>query len=359
MPRCYNFSAGPAALPESVLAQARDEMLDWGGTGMSVMEMSHRSAEFMSVAEEAEASLRRLLGISSDYAVLFAHGGASIQFSAIPLNLGGTVGRADYLNTGHWSSKAITEARRYLQVNEVATAAASDFSTIPPVEEWRLDPDAAYLHYTLNETIGGVEFFQIPEVVVPLVADTSSTLLSRPLEVDRFGVIYASAQKNLGPAGVSVVIVHRELLGRAAATTPALLNWKIAADSGSMYNTPPCFALYLMGLVFAWLERRGGLEAIEEVNRRKAEKLYALIDGSDFYANPVSRHCRSRTNIPFTLADSALDGKFLQQAGEAGLRNLKGHRSVGGMRASIYNAIPEQAVDALIEFMRDFAAGNG
>ena len=359
MARCYNFSAGPAALPESVLAQARDEMLDWAGTGMSVMEMSHRSAEFMSVAEEAEASLRRLLGISGDYAVLFAHGGASTQFSAIPLNLGGASGRADYLNTGHWSSKAITEARRFLQVNEVATAAAANFSTIPPVEEWRLDTNAAYLHYTLNETIGGVEFFQVPEVAVPLVADTSSTLLSRPLEVDRFGVIYASAQKNLGPAGVSVVIVRRDLLGRAAATTPALLNWKIAADSGSMYNTPPCFALYLMGLVFAWLERRGGLEAIEQVNRRKAEKLYALIDGSDFYDNPVSLHCRSRTNIPFTLADSALDGKFLQQAGEAGLRNLKGHRSVGGMRASIYNAIPEQAVDALIEFMRDFAAGNG
>lgn len=359
MSRCYNFSPGPAALPEAVLRQASAEMLDWGGSGMSVMEMSHRSAEFDSIAVEAEACLRRLLDLSADYAVLFMHGGATTQFSAVPLNLGFPASQADYVNTGHWSSKAIAEAGRYLEVNVVATSAAGNFNTIPPQQEWRLNGNAAYLHHTPNETIGGVEFFWIPEVEVPLVADMSSTLLSRPVDIHRYGVVYASAQKNIGPAGLTLVLVHRELLGRATAATPSLLNWKVTADHQSMFNTPPTYALYLTGLVLSWLEAQGGLEGIEVVNRRKAEKLYRMIDGSDFYSNPVAEHCRSLMNIPFTLADDALDKIFLAQAKEAGLLNLKGHRSVGGMRASIYNAISEQAVDVLIDFMRDFAASKG
>ncbi|MCY4427518.1 MAG: 3-phosphoserine/phosphohydroxythreonine transaminase [Halieaceae bacterium] len=359
MSRCYNFSPGPAALPEAVLRQASAELLDWGGSGMSVMEMSHRSAEFNGIAVEAEACLRRLLDLSADYAVLFMHGGATTQFSAVPLNLGFPAGQADYVNTGHWSSKAIAEAGRYLEVNVVATSVEENFSTIPPQKTWSLNDNAAYLHHTPNETIGGVEFFWVPEVEVPLVADMSSTLLSRPVDIHRFGVVYASAQKNIGPAGLTLVLVHRELLGRAAAATPSLLNWKITADHQSMFNTPPTYALYLTGLVLAWLEARGGLEAIEAVNRRKAEKLYRMIDDCDFYSNPVAEHCRSLMNIPFTLADDALDKIFLAQAREAGLLNLKGHRSVGGMRASLYNAISEQAVDVLIDFMRDFAASRG
>ncbi len=359
MARKYNFCAGPAALPEAVLEQARDEMLDWQGAGLSVMEMSHRSPEIVGIAERAEATLRELLGISDDYAVLFLQGGASSQFSAVPLNLGGSTGAADYLNTGQWSKKAIAEAKRYLDVNVVATAEGSNFSTIPPQSEWALSENAAYLHYTPNETIGGVEFFWTPEVGAPLVVDMSSTILSRPIDVNQYGVIYAGAQKNIGPAGLTLVIVRKDLLGQASEQCPAMLNWQIAAENDSMYNTPPTFALYLAGLVFDWVKAQGGLAAMEAINRSKAEKLYGAIDGSDFYANPVEVPSRSLMNVPFTLANADLDKAFLSEAEAAGLLNLKGHRSVGGMRASIYNAVTEQAVDALISFMQDFEARNG
>jgi phosphoserine aminotransferase len=354
MTRCYNFCAGPASLPESVLETARDEMLDWHGKGLSLMEMSHRSPEVVGVAQRAEQALRDLLGISDDYAVLFLQGGASTQFSAVPLNLLGGKGAADYVNTGQWSKKAIAEAKRYCDVNVAASSEDTNFSTIPTQDSWQLGADAAYLHYTPNETIGGVEYFWTPRVQVPLVADMSSTILSRPLNVDDFGVIYAGAQKNIGPAGLTLVIVRRDLLGRADAKCPAMLNWQTAADSDSMYNTPPTYALYLSGLVFEWLQRGGGLEAMGAINQRKAQNLYAAIDGSDFYANPVELASRSLMNVPFTLADAALDKQFLQESEAAGLLNLKGHRSVGGMRASIYNAVSEAAVDALIAFMQDF-----
>ena len=359
MTRCYNFCAGPAALPVAVLEQAREEMLDWHGAGLSIMEMSHRSPEVVGVAERAEATLRELMGISEDYAVLFLQGGASTQFAAVPLNLMGEDGVADYVNTGQWSKKAIAEGKRFGAVNVAATSEDTNFSTIPARETWQLSADAAYLHYTPNETIGGVEYFWVPEAQAPLVADMSSTILSRPVNVAEFGVIYAGAQKNIGPAGLTLVIVRKELLGRAVAQCPAMLNWKTAADNDSMYNTPPTFALYLAGLVFDWLKAQGGLEAMEVVNRRKAEKLYGAIDASAFYANPVEVQSRSLMNVPFTLADAALDKTFLTESEAAGLLNLKGHRSVGGMRASIYNAVDEEAVDALIAFMQDFERRNG
>jgi phosphoserine aminotransferase len=359
MTRCFNFCAGPAALPEAVLKIARDDMLNWHEAGLSIMEMSHRSAEIVSVAEAAEASLRRLLGISDDYAVLFLQGGASTQFAAVPLNLMPEGGSADYLNTGQWSKKAIAEVKRYGGVNVVASSEDSNFSTVPAEDAWKLDASASYLHYTPNETIGGVEMFSVPKVDVPLVADMSSTILSRPINVDDYGVIYAGAQKNIGPAGLTLVIVRRDLLGRARDICPAMLNWQVAADNESMYNTPPTFALYLAGLVFAWLEEQGGLAAMEVLNRRKAEKLYGAIDTSAFYANPVDLAYRSLMNVPFTLADAGLDKQFLQESEAAGLLNLKGHRSVGGMRASIYNAVGEDAVDALIAFILDFEQRNG
>jgi len=359
MTRCYNFCAGPAALPEPVLETARDELLDWHGRGLSLMEMSHRSPEVVGVAERAEQTLRLLLGISDDYAVLFLQGGASTQFSAVPLNLLGDNRSADYVNTGQWSKKAIAEAKRYCAVNVAASSEDTNFSTIPTQDSWQLGADAAYLHYTPNETIGGVEYFWTPQVDVPLVVDMSSTILSRPIDVSEFGVIYAGAQKNIGPAGLTLVVVRRDLLGRADEKCPAMLNWQTAADNDSMYNTPPTFALYLSGLVFDWLQELGGLEAMGVLNRRKAEKLYAAIDGSDFYANPVELASRSLMNVPFTLADPELDKLFLQESEAAGLLNLKGHRSVGGMRASIYNAVSEAAVDALIAFMQDFEQRKG
>jgi phosphoserine aminotransferase len=359
MTRCFNFCAGPAALPEAVLEIARDDMLNWHGTGLSLMEMSHRSPEVVGVAQHAEQTLRSLLGISDDYAVLFLQGGASSQFSAVPLNLLAGKTGADYVNTGQWSKKAIAEAKRYADVNVVASSEDTKYSTIPPRDSWQLGSDAAYLHYTPNETIGGVEYFWTPDVDVPLVADMSSTILSRPINVSDFGVIYAGAQKNIGPAGLTLVIVRRDLLGQASDQCPAMLNWQTAADNDSMYNTPPTFALYLADLVFTWLQEQGGLEAIEVVNRRKAEKLYGAIDASDFYANPVELPSRSSMNVPFTLANAELDKTFLQQADAAGLLNLKGHRSVGGMRASIYNAVTEEAVDALIVFMADFEKTHG
>ena len=359
MSRCYNFCAGPAALPESVLEIARNDMLEWHGKGLSLMEMSHRSPEVVGVVNHAEQTLRSLLGISDDYAVLFLQGGASTQFGSVPLNLLGDKLSADYVNTGQWSKKAIEEGRRYCEVNVVASSQDTNFSTIPPQAQWQLGNDAAYLHYTPNETIGGVEYFWTPQVEVPLVADMSSTILSRPTRVEDFGVIYAGAQKNIGPSGLTLVIVRRDLLGRANAMCPAMLNWQLAADNESMYNTPPTFALYLAALVFDWLVEQGGLLGIETINRRKAQKLYAAIDDSDFYANPVELPSRSLMNVTFTLADAALDKQFLTESESAGLLNLKGHRSVGGMRASLYNAVSEAAVDALIAFMLDFEQRNG
>ncbi len=359
MSRCYNFCAGPAALPESVLEIARNDMLEWHGKGVSLMEMSHRSPEVVGVVNHAEQTLRSLLGISDDYAVLFLQGGASTQFGSVPLNLLGDKLSADYVNTGQWSKKAIEEGRRYCEVNVVASSQDTNFSTIPPQAQWQLGNDAAYLHYTPNETIGGVEYFWTPQVQVPLVADMSSTILSRPTRVEDFGVIYAGAQKNIGPSGLTLVIVRRDLLGRANAMCPAMLNWQLAAENESMYNTPPTFALYLAALVFDWLVEQGGLLGIETINRRKAQKLYAAIDNSDFYANPVELPSRSLMNVTFTLADAALDKQFLTESESAGLLNLKGHRSVGGMRASLYNAVSEAAVDALIAFMLDFEQRNG
>ncbi len=358
MTRKYNFCAGPAALPEAVLQQAQQEICDWQGRGLSVMEMSHRSSEFVGIAQQAEADFRELLGIGDDYAVLFLQGGASTQFAAAPLNLATEDAVVDYVNTGEWSKKAIKEARRFCNVNVVASGEGGNFSAIPDFSQWQLSDQACYLHYTPNETIGGVEFDWIPEVSAPLVADMSSTILSRPLDVNRFGVIYAGAQKNIGPAGLTLVVVRRDLLGRARGTTPAMLDYQVQANAESMYNTPPTYAWYLAGLVFAWLKGQGGLAAMERVNRRKAGKLYSAIDASDFYSNPVAVSDRSLMNVPFTLADSALDKQFLQQSEDAGLLNLKGHRSVGGMRASLYNAVTEEAVDSLIAFMGDFEQRN-
>jgi phosphoserine aminotransferase len=360
MTRVFNFSAGPAMLPTEVIEQARQEMPDWRGSGMSVMEMSHRGKEFMSIAEQAEQDLRDLLEIPDNYRLLFLQGGASQQFAMVPLNLMGRGGKADYANTGAWSKKAIAEARRYGEVNVCASSESDGFNSVPDFADWQLSADAAYVHITPNETIGGVEYPGLPDTGdVPIVADMSSTLLSRPIDVSRYGIIYAGAQKNIGPAGLTLVIVREDLIGHAADTVPAMLDYSTHADAGSMYNTPPTYAWYLAGLVFQWLKRRGGLAAMAEINRRKAEKLYAAIDGSDFYANPVKPGNRSWMNVPFTLKDAALDPQFLDGAGKRGLTTLKGHRSVGGMRASIYNAMPEEGVDALIAYMKEFENEHG
>ena len=360
MSRAYNFCAGPATLPESVLRQARDEMLDWRGTGMSVMEMSHRSDEFVAIAEAAEKDLRELAGISDDYAVLFMQGGASSQFSTIPLNLLGDKTSADYVNTGIWSKKAIAEAKRYGNVNVVASSEDSGFTTIPDQSGWNTSADAAYLHYTPNETIGGLEYDFIPDSGdVPLVADMSSTMLSRPLDISKFGLIYAGAQKNIGPSGLVVVIIRKDLLGKARKETPTMMNYQVIADNGSMYNTPATYSWYLSGLVFKWLKEQGGVQAMGEMNARKVKKLYGFIDANDFYANPIEPRFRSWMNVPFTLADDALNAEFLKGAEARHLLNLQGHRSVGGMRASIYNAMPEEGVDALIDYMTEFAKERG
>ncbi len=359
MTRAYNFCAGPAALPEEVLKQAQAEMLDYAGRGLSVMEMSHRSTEFVAIAARAEQDLRELLNISDDYAVLFLQGGATQQFSMVPLNLLPEGGVADYVDTGQWSAKAIKEAKKLGRVNVVASSADANFSYVPEQSSWTTSSDAAYLHYVANETIGGVEFNFIPDTDKPLVADFSSSILSRPLDISRFGIVYAGAQKNIGPAGITVAIVRKDLMGHASTTTPTLLDYKIYADNDSMYNTPPTYAWYLAGLVFDWLKQQGGLTAMAERNERKAARLYDYIDNSGFYRNPVRKDCRSIMNVPFMLADDALDKVFLKEAEQAMLLNLAGHRSVGGMRASIYNAVPEAAIDALIDFMKDFAKRNG
>ena len=360
MARVYNFSAGPAMLPEPVLSRARDEMLEWRGSGMCVAEMSHRGKEFMSIAAQAETDLRELLAVPSNYKVLFLQGGASTQFAAIPMNLLRGAVSADYLNTGSWSKKAIAEARRYGQVHVAASTEAERFTRAPGQDELTLSDAAAYVHYTPNETIEGVEFPYVPDVGdKPLVADMSSTILSRPIDVSRFGLIYAGAQKNIGPAGLVIVIVREDLLGQTLPATPTMLDYKVQADNDSMYNTPPTYAWYLAGLVFDWLKGIGGLETMGNINARKAELLYKTIDDSGFFKNPVEPASRSWMNVPFTLANPELDDTFIKEAKAANLTTLKGHRSVGGMRASIYNAMPQEGVEALVGFMQEFERKHG
>ena len=357
----YNFSAGPAVLPHEVLLQAREEMLDWHGSGMSVMEMSHRGKEFMGIAAEAEKDLRELMKIPANYKVLFLQGGAHLQFSMIPLNLLRGKTSADYVNTGEWAKKGIAEAKKFCKVNVVADSSDKNFSYVPPFNTWKCDPNAAYLHYTSNETIGGVEFNWVPQTgSVPLVADMSSHILSREIDVSKYALIYAGAQKNIGPAGLCIVIVREDLIGQVPVNTPTMLDYKTHADNDSMYNTPPTYAIYMSGLVFQWLKRNGGVAAMEKTNIAKARLLYDAIDANDgFYNCPVAKTDRSRMNVAFTLKNNALDGDFLKQAEASGLLQLKGHRSVGGMRASIYNAMPLAGVQALVSFMNEFAKKNG
>lgn len=359
--RVFNFAAGPAALPLEVLEQAREELTDWRGSGMSVMEVSHRSKPFLAVAEESESLVRSLLAVPPGYKVLFLQGGATGQFAAIAMNLTAPGATADYINTGAWSKKAIGEAKRLqVKVNVAGDEAASGYTTVPEERALQLTPDAAYVHYTPNETIGGVEFPYVPRTgTIPLVADMSSTILSRPIEVSRFGLIYAGAQKNIGPSGLCLVIVREDLLGRARAGTPSVWDYQEMAAAGSMLNTPPTFGWYIAGLVLKWVQAQGGLEAMAKANRAKAELLYRTIDESGFYRNPVAKSCRSWMNVPFVLARPELDQTFLAEARAAGLASLEGHRSVGGMRASIYNAMPLEGVQALAAFMRDFVRRHG
>ena len=360
MARVYNFSAGPAVLPEPVLEAAASEMLDWHGSGMSVMEMSHRGEEFIAIHAQAEADLRELLAIPKNYKVLFLQGGAAAQFATIPMNLLRGKARADYVNTGQWSSKAIGEAKKYCKVNVAASSENANFTYVPRQDRWNLDPDAAYVHVTTNETIGGVEFHWVPDTgSVPLVADASSHILSRAVDVSRYGLIYAGAQKNIGPAGLTIVIVRDDLIGHASAGTPAVFDYKVQAENDSMYNTPPTYAIYIAGLVFDWLKKLGGIVRMEELNVRKANLLYEYLDQTEFYRSPVAREDRSRMNIPFTLRTDELDKSFLADAEAQGLTQLKGHRSVGGMRASIYNAMPMAGVEALVQFMREFERKHG
>jgi phosphoserine aminotransferase len=360
MARTFNFSAGPAALPEPVLKQAADEMLDWHRSGQSVMEMSHRGKEFMGIAEQAEADLRGLMAIPGNYKVLFLQGGASLQFAMVPLNLLRGKAGADYIHTGEWAKKAIKEAKQFCNVNVAASSEDKNFSYIPDPATWKLSRDAAYVHITSNETIGGAEYHFTPDTGdVPLVADMSSHILSRPVDVSKYGVIYAGAQKNIGPAGLAIVIVREDLLGQVAPRTPAMLDYKMHADNGSMYNTPPTYGIYIAGLVFQWLKQQGGLAAMERRNIDKAKLLYDYLDQSTFFANPVRAEDRSRMNVPFTLKNAELDGAFLKGAQERGMVQLKGHRSVGGMRASIYNAMPIEGVENLVTFMGEFENSHG
>jgi len=360
MNRTINFSAGPAMLPPEVLARAADEMLDWQGSGMSVMEMSHRGKEFIAIAEQAEKDLRELLAIPARYKVLFLQGGGTLQFAQIPMNLLHGKGKADYVLTGEWSKKAIKEAQSHCDVHIAASSEDRNFTYAPRQQSWRLRSDTAYLHYCSNETIGGVEFQWIPDVGgLPLVADASSHILSRPLDVSRFGLIYAGAQKNIGPAGLTIVIVREDLIGKSAAATPSVMDYKQQADADSMLNTPPTYAIYVAGLVFKWLKGLGGLAEMEKRNIAKAKLLYDVLDQSRFFRNPVEKSDRSRMNVPFTLADAKLDDAFLKGAQERGMVQLKGHRSVGGMRASIYNAMPIEGVQTLVTYMREFEARHG
>jgi phosphoserine aminotransferase len=358
MSRIINFSAGPAMLPAEVLARAGDEVLDWHGTGMSVMEMSHRGPEFISIAAEAEADLRSLAAIPADYKVLFLQGGATLQFAQIPMNLLRGKGKADYVLTGEWSKKATKEAKNYCDAAVAASSEDKNFTYAP--KQWKVRPEAAYVHYCSNETIGGVEYHAVPyQGEIPLVADASSHFLSRPIEVAKHGLIYAGAQKNAGPAGLTFVIVREDLIGAAAKGTPTVMDYKLQADADSMLNTPACYPMYIAGLVFKWLKQQGGLAAIEQRNMQKARLLYDYLDSSRFFRNPVAKEDRSRMNVPFTLKNDKLDAEFLKGAESRGLVQLKGHRSVGGMRASIYNAMPLEGVQALVAYMREFEAKNG
>jgi phosphoserine aminotransferase len=359
--RIWNFSAGPAALPLAVLERAQRDMLDWNGSGASVMEQSHRGKRFGELAAQTETDLRQLMAIPDDYAVLFLQGGATQHFAQIPMNLAAADGSADYLITGHWGEKAASEAAPYVRVNVAASSKAQNYLRMPPREEWQLDPNAAYVHYTSNETIHGVEYHDIPDVGdVPLVADMSSNILSEPIDVSRFGLIYAGAQKNIGPAGFVVMVMRRDLLQRATRPMARILRYAEHAAAGSMLNTPNTWGWYITGLTLQWLKEQGGLAAMAERNRAKAETLYRAIDGSGgYYRNPVDVAARSRMNVPFTLHDSTLDAAFLQESEAAGLMALKGHKALGGMRASLYNAVPPEAVEALTGFMQDFAKRHG
>ena len=360
MTRGYNFCSGPAMLPDAVMQRAQQELMEWQGSGMSVMELSHRSDEFVSVLAGAEARLRRLLGVPEDFAVLFLQGGATLQFSCVPMNLIGRTGVAEFLDTGTWSVKAIKEAARYGEARVLASTQADNYRRALRADEYAVSPDAAYVHYTPNETIGGVEFDYVPDSGdVPLVADMSSCILSKTIDVNEFDLIYAGAQKNIGPAGLTLVIVRRSLLGKALPGTPTLLDYQAQAEHGSMLNTPPTFAIYLAGLVFEWLEEQGGMGAFERLNAEKASLLYHTVDNSDFYSNPIFKPHRSRMNVPFILSDEHLNERFLAGAQEAGMFNLQGHRSVGGMRASIYNAMPLAGVEALVSYMKEFEQRHG
>jgi len=357
MSRIFNFSAGPAMLPAEVMARAGDEMLDWHGSGMSVMEMSHRGKEFISIYEEAERDLRELLGVPANYKILFLQGGATLQFAQIPMNLLAGKGKADYVLTGEWSKKAIKEAKQYCDVHIAASSEDKNFTYAPKTFSTR--KDSAYVHYCSNETIGGVEYHRIPKVDLPLVADASSHFLSRQLDVSKFGLIYAGAQKNAGPAGLTIVIVRDDLMGHAQKGTPSVMDYKLQAEADSMLNTCATYSIYIAGLVFKWIKTVGGLKKIEELNVAKAKLLYDYLDKSAFFHNPVAKEDRSRMNVPFTLKDAKLDEEFLKGATKKGMVQLKGHRAVGGMRASIYNAMPIEGVKALVEYMKEFEAKHG
>jgi phosphoserine aminotransferase len=360
MTRVFNFSAGPAALPEPVLRQAAEEMLDWHGSGMSVMEMSHRGKEFIAIHAEAESLLRELLAVPANYKVLFMQGGAIGENAIVPMNMLRGKAAADYIDTGEWSKKSIKEAGKYCSVNVAASAKADGYTRIPPREGWKLDPNAAYVHICSNETIGGVEYHWTPDVgAVPLVADMSSNILSRPVDVSKYGLIYGGAQKNIGPAGLTIVIVRDDLIGQALPITPSAFDYKQQADNDSMLNTPPTYGIYIAGLVFKWIKARGGLAAMEVHNRAKAALLYDYLDGSKFFSSPVAKTDRSLMNVPFKLKDEALDEAFLKGAQARQMLQLKGHRSVGGMRASIYNAMPIEGVKALVAYMAEFEAQHG
>ena len=360
MPRVFNFSAGPAALPETVLRRAAEEMLDWHGSGMSVMEMSHRGPEFISIAAEAERLLRELLAVPAHYKVLFMQGGAIGENAIVPMNLLRGRKSIDFVDTGEWSKKSIKEAKKYAAVNVAASSADTGYDRVPPRAGWKLDPQAAYVHICGNETIGGVQYHFTPDVgEVPLVADMSSELLSRPVDVSKYGLIYGGAQKNIGPAGLTIVIVRDDLIGQSLPSCPSAFDYKTVADNESMYNTPPTYAIYIAGLVFQWLKDQGGLAAMAERNRSKAALLYDHLDATSFYRSPVQRDCRSLMNVPFKLRDESLDGAFLKGAEARGMVQLKGHRSVGGMRASIYNAMPTEGVQALVSYMKEFEARHG
>ncbi|MDN3613006.1 3-phosphoserine/phosphohydroxythreonine transaminase [Vibrio gallaecicus] len=355
----YNFSAGPATLPKPVMKQAQADFIDWNGLGTSVMEISHRSKEFIKVADEAEQDLRDLLSIPDNYKVLFCHGGARAQFAAVPMNLLGQSKKATYIDAGYWAESAVNEAEKYCEVDAFDAKTTIDGkAAVIPASEWKVTADSAYVHFCPNETIDGIEINELPQTDKPIVADLSSTILSRQIDVSKYGVIYAGAQKNIGPAGICIVIVRDDLLELASEALPSVLSYKVLAEKDSMFNTPPTYAWYLSGLVFKWLKEQGGVEAIEHVNREKAELLYNHIDESDFYKNDVHTNNRSRMNVPFQLAKPELDAQFLELADKAGLKSLKGHRAVGGMRASIYNAMSLEGVQALVDFMKAFEKDN-